>query len=544
MPQLTLAATVSPAQEDRLVARLRGTAAQELDGLAPLHFLSMFVIPAQGQNPPLLCLEANFDHSPDAFLAVLMDDARSRRIVEGAFRMCEGCPAANAGNAEWVAYFQSCSIEPCAFYVGSPGRDVLQIQDEARFAQTVERIALGFGAPRGRRAEVVRGIWDALPSADRDFAMRVPKRPFLVRWQPHRRPLGAILDIVRWPLFAIGIATIVLVAAQAAGSPVWPAVAPPLNVVEATGCWTRALLWFAGLAAVLWTWQFAHEFPAGLTRSTALLVTLTKVGEFLRVTLRALPGFAALLGVIAFVYWHKPLLACIGVALLLAIVAFALLLGAIWLTRVVQISLREPDDSVAPPTWDLGRLAEVIRAENDGPQTHFVSVTQVRPGCLRYLTLKSVLCWIGTLATIFYNPRGLFDSQSIHFARWALLPGRRLLFVSNYDGSFGGYLSVFATLGAAGVSAIWGNTVDFPRTFLLFGDGARDEQRFKARARASQIETLLWFRRYPELSVAAIERNAAIREDLARFARTRVGDGERLSEAELDTFLQRLAYRV
>ena len=94
----------------------------------------------------------------------------------------------------------------------------------------------------------------------------------------------------------------------------------------------------------------------------------------------------------------------------------------------------------------------------------------------------------------------LLNTQSIHFARWTILPGRRLLFVSNYDGGFGGYLSMFATVGASGVSAIWGNTDGFPRTFYLFGDGARDEQRFKGRARASQYETLLWYRRYPRLS--------------------------------------------
>ena len=176
-----------------------------------------------------------------------------------------------------------------------------------------------------------------------------------------------------------------------------------------------------------------------------------------------------------------------------------------------------------------------------GAQTHFVSVAPIRPGRLRMVVLRAVLWWVGTLATILHNPRGLFSTQSIHFARWCLLPGRRMMFISNYDGGFGGYLGIFATLGASGVSAIWTNIDGFPRGFALFGDGVRDEQRFKSYARSTQVETLLWYRRYPTLSVGAIGRHAVIREELARFARVRAQDGEHIPEADLDAFLRRFS---
>src|SRR5438445_320118 len=65
--------------------------------------------------------------------------------------------------------------------------------------------------------------------------------------------------------------------------------------------------------------------------------------------------------------------------------------------------------------------------------------------------------------------------------------------------------------------------------------GPRDEMRFMACSGVSQVESLLWYRRYPRLSVAAIERNAAIRSDLARFSR----NAFRVPEAELDAFLRR-----
>ena len=66
---------------------------------------------------------------------------------------------------------------------------------------------------------------------------------------------------------------------------------------------------------------------------------------------------------------------------------------------------------------------------------------------------------------------------------------------------------------------------------------ACDEQRFKARARASQVPTLFWYRRYRDLTVAAIERNAAIREALARFSAA----GDTMPETELDALLQRFS---
>ena len=187
--------------------------------------------------------------------------------------------------------------------------------------------------------------------------------------------------------------------------------------------------------------------------------------------------------------------------------------------------------------WDTAHIARLREREERQAHNHIISVTEIRPGLLRAVTLRVVLFAIHWLARIFYNPLGLFSTQSIHFARWTIIPGGRLLFISNYDGSFGGYLGVFATLGAAGVTPIWSNRQDFPRSFLLMGDGARDEQRFKARARASQLYSLFWYRRYPDLSVSAIECNGAIRSDLERFSR----DALNISEADFDCFLQRFS---
>jgi hypothetical protein len=219
------------------------------------------------------------------------------------------------------------------------------------------------------------------------------------------------------------------------------------------------------------------------------------------------------------------------------VVILAAAIFYVWMLR--RFTRMELADSVYEMTWDRAHMMQMRAREEEQAQNHFISIVDVRPHWIRRRLLCCVLWVIDRAAWFLHNPHGLFNSQSIHFARWCLLKERKLLFITNYNGGFGGYLDIFATLGATGVSALWGHTVDFPRTFLMFGDGCRDEQRFKARARGSQIETLLWYRRYPELTNTAISRNAAIRKDLRRFA----NNDPDLHEADLDVFLRRFAVR-
>ena len=114
--------------------------------------------------------------------------------------------------------------------------------------------------------------------------------------------------------------------------------------------------------------------------------------------------------------------------------------------------------------------------------------------------------------------RGRIRSRpSYPIRNWALIDnGRRLLFLTNYDGSWENYLDDFIDKASIGLTAIWSNTVNFPRTrFLVFG-GARDEKRFKAIARKTQAYTNVWYSAYPNLTVRSIDNNSAIRENLSR----------------------------
>lgn len=89
------------------------------------------------------------------------------------------------------------------------------------------------------------------------------------------------------------------------------------------------------------------------------------------------------------------------------------------------------------------------------------------------------------------------------------------MFFSNYDGSWESYLGDFIDKAAAGLTAVWSNTLGFPRASYLVGQGATDEERFKSWTRAHQVPTQLWYSAYPELTMFNIQHNARLCAGLA-----------------------------
>ena len=90
-----------------------------------------------------------------------------------------------------------------------------------------------------------------------------------------------------------------------------------------------------------------------------------------------------------------------------------------------------------------------------------------------------------------------------------------MLFFSNYDSSWESYLGDFIDKASVGLTGVWSNTVLFPRTRWLFLDGATDEERFKAWARAQQTPTDVWYTAYKNLTVKNIINNKEIRKGLS-----------------------------
>jgi hypothetical protein len=186
---------------------------------------------------------------------------------------------------------------------------------------------------------------------------------------------------------------------------------------------------------------------------------------------------------------------------------------------------REMKDKQEPGVENPENASRIARLEDHQIQNQMTDVVFIKPGWFRFLVLKSVLFVINFAAkTIFtHGAKTIFTHgtlggiPSIHFARWFIIDqGRRLVFHSNFDGSWENYLDDFIDKAANGLTAVWSNAVGFPRSRMLIGAGARDERRFKAYVRNTQVFTNVWYSAYPRLTVQNIQRNARIRSMLAR----------------------------
>ena len=140
----------------------------------------------------------------------------------------------------------------------------------------------------------------------------------------------------------------------------------------------------------------------------------------------------------------------------------------------------------------------------------------MKPGWLRHLVLRLVF-WVISMAAAYYcRPGTLANIGTIHFARWIRLPGtNKLLFFSNYTGSWESYLEDFILRLHQGLTAVWSNTAGFPRTQNLVEGGAAIGDVFKKWARRQQQPTLFWYSAYPGLTTERVRINAAIRDGLA-----------------------------
>ena len=193
----------------------------------------------------------------------------------------------------------------------------------------------------------------------------------------------------------------------------------------------------------------------------------------------------------------------------------ALVLLPFELLGIAILQILEARDPVHGGVADPKRVRELAEQEDWIVQNHISSAYTVKAGPLRRLALRAVLFAIDRLARTLFTRGKLGSITSIHYAHWALLDGgRTLIFLSNFDGSWRSYLDDFIDKASVGLSAVWSNTLLFPRTWLLVLAGAKDGPRFKAWARDHQARTRVWYSAYPDLTVAQIDKNTKIHEGL------------------------------
>lgn len=193
---------------------------------------------------------------------------------------------------------------------------------------------------------------------------------------------------------------------------------------------------------------------------------------------------------------------------------------------IMLIRLRRIEEASLPSTESisLDRLVELQQREDRGLQNHMTAVSTLKPGVFRRALLRFTFYVISIAATHIFRPGFLSSIGTIHFARWVCVPDtNRLVFLSNYGGSWESYLEDFITKASKGLTGVWSNTEGFPPTRFLFFHGARDGDRFKRWARTQQVPTGFWYSAYPHLSTIHIRKNALIRQGLcsARLSEAR-----------------------
>lgn len=176
-------------------------------------------------------------------------------------------------------------------------------------------------------------------------------------------------------------------------------------------------------------------------------------------------------------------------------------------------------------------VLKLMNAENFQIQNQLTHLVEIKKGHFRLRLLKSVLTVLHLLSKTYFNKGSLGSITSIHFARWVVIDEeKRLIFFSNFDGSWESYLGEFVDKASTGLTAVWSNTKNFPKSYNLVLQGARDEQRFKEWARQLQIPTQIWYSAYPLLSVENINNNSFIHSQLYR----------KLNEEKAQLWLDRL----
>jgi hypothetical protein len=153
-----------------------------------------------------------------------------------------------------------------------------------------------------------------------------------------------------------------------------------------------------------------------------------------------------------------------------------------------------PGDEI--PSGTDSQPAATFR-EDAVTQNQLTLVTVVTPGQAN--RVRAVMAAIDALAKRLTPPGSLIGVSTIHFVKWLVIDdGRRLMMVSDYDGSWESYIDEFAEMILSGLDAIWETAYGYPP------DGARDVPAFKRFLRSHQVPSEVFFSAYPEETVLNI----------------------------------------
>lgn len=208
-----------------------------------------------------------------------------------------------------------------------------------------------------------------------------------------------------------------------------------------------------------------------------------------------------------------------GVLLVLLLSPLLLLVVPVFLV-VLRLHERSAPAPHLPPS--LKKIEKLDDLEDHLVHNPFTAVGFVKPGLFWRLTFRALLLALEFATRHVFNNGNLAGVKNIHSARWvALNEWRRMIFVSNYDGSRESYHDDFVDKIAWGLNVAFASGYGFPRTRWLFFDGVNDEQAFKDFLRRHLVPAPAWHSAYGRLTNANIKNNARIRAGLQGEAGSR-----------------------
>lgn len=231
-------------------------------------------------------------------------------------------------------------------------------------------------------------------------------------------------------------------------------------------------------------------------------------------------------------WWKGTAAVLSGVAVLALAVAVAFAVGhgvvfvvallvCIGVVGALVVALLRRAEETDPAKTDTNIARGLANAEDEdfGITNQLTHVAAIKPGAFRMFLLRAVLFTIELRARLQFWKGDLGGIETIHCAHWAILREEqpRLLFCSNYDGSWERYLGDFIEEAGAGMTAVWSNTVNFPETRFLIDDGAKNERVFKAWTRENQVRTDVWYRANPDISCRNLNDNSKLRDGLRGY---------------------------
>jgi hypothetical protein len=222
-----------------------------------------------------------------------------------------------------------------------------------------------------------------------------------------------------------------------------------------------------------------------------------------------------------------PALILSGIVLLLI-----LPIVIIW-AIIIQVFYENFDKplGLTPNQLNNDRLRKLEEDEDYSYQNQFSQVVNMKPGKMRLITLNAFYLLSRVLINKLFVKGKLMGIPTIHFARWVQINDKkRVLFFSNFDGSWVQYLGDFINKSGWGLTGIFGNTQGFPKSLFLVLKGAYRERQFLAWARYTQIPTQLWYADDTSQSIQNINNNTVVRNSFSKD----------LSEKEAQLFLSRI----